>query len=423
MTHPVASNRCVQFLPGGGGPSIRGMSAPAIPGLTHSMKLRVYYEDTDASGIVYHANYLKFAERGRTEMMRALGFAHSGIAAETGIVFTVRQVSADFRLPARLDDLLSVETRIVEIGGARLRLDQRICRDGTLLAALDMVDRLCRRGRPPAPDSAGAAYCARRSRSILRAAINCRKDAIKGRHQCNRYRPQHLPGTCPPSLSMFDLFLQSDSIVKLVMLILLVASFWSWAVIFDKVLRLRRLQQAASSFEDTFWSGGSLDDLYDRVGQRPIDPMSAVFAAAMREWRRSAAKGLLGTPGMRSSLQQRIERVMNVTVGREMDRVERFMSFLATVGSTAPFVGLFGTVWGIMNSFQAIAASKNTSLAVVAPGIAEALFATALGLVAAIPAVVAYNKLATDFGRYAGRLEGFATEFSAILSRQLDERQ
>ncbi|MGE0257652.1 MAG: protein TolQ [Alphaproteobacteria bacterium] len=232
-----------------------------------------------------------------------------------------------------------------------------------------------------------------------------------------------LAGTVSPSLSMFDLFLQSDSIVKFVMLILLLASFWSWAVIFDKVLRLRRLQRAAASFEDTFWSGGSLDDLYDRVGTRPADPMSAVFGAAMREWRRSAARGLLGTPGMRSSLQQRIERVMNVTVGREMDRVERFMSFLATVGSTAPFVGLFGTVWGIMNSFQAIAASKNTSLAVVAPGIAEALFATALGLVAAIPAVVAYNKLATDFGRYAGRLEGFATEFSAILSRQLDERQ
>jgi len=232
-----------------------------------------------------------------------------------------------------------------------------------------------------------------------------------------------LVGSVSPSLSIFDLFLQSDSIVKLVMLILVLASFWSWAVIFDKALRLRRLQQAAASFEETFWSGGSLDDLYDRVGQRPLDPMSAVFAAAMREWRRSASKGLLGTPGMRSSLQQRIERVMNVTVGREMDRVERFMNFLATVGSTAPFIGLFGTVWGIMNSFQAIAASKNTSLAVVAPGIAEALFATALGLVAAIPAVVAYNKLSNDFGRYAGRLEAFATEFSAILSRQLDERQ
>ena len=231
-----------------------------------------------------------------------------------------------------------------------------------------------------------------------------------------------LPGSVPSSLSIVDLFLQADTIVKVVMFILLAASFWSWAVIFDKVLRLRRLRAAAASFEESFWSGGSLDDLFDRVGQRPMDPMSAVFTAAMREWRRSAAKGLLGTATMRASLQQRIERVMTVTVGREMERVERFMSFLATVGSNAPFVGLFGTVWGIMDSFQSIAASKNTSLAVVAPGIAESLFATALGLVAAIPAVVAYNKLAADFGRYAGRLEAFSTEFSAILSRQLDER-
>ena len=240
--------------------------------------------------------------------------------------------------------------------------------------------------------------------------------------QPNVVDPMPLAGTITHDLSIIGLFLQSDSIVKLVMLILLLASFWSWAIIFDKAMRIRRLRQAASSFEETFWSGGSLDDLYERVGQRPPDPMTAVFSSAMREWRRSAAKNLLGTPGMRTSLQQRIERVMSVTVGREMERVERFMAFLATVGSTAPFVGLFGTVRGIMNSFQSIAASKNTSLAVVAPGIAESLFATALGLVAAIPAVIAYNKLATDFGRYAGRLEAFATEFSAILSRQLDER-
>ena len=231
-----------------------------------------------------------------------------------------------------------------------------------------------------------------------------------------------LPGTVTQHLSVFELFLQSDSIVKLVLLLLLAASFWSWAIIFDKSLRIRRLQHAATSFEETFWSGGSLDDLFDRVGQRPHDPMSSVFAAAMREWRRSAAKGLLGTATMRASLQQRIERVMNVTLGREMERVERFMPFLATVGATAPFVGLFGAVWGIMDSFQSIAAAKNTSLAVVAPGIAESLFATALGLVAAIPAVVAYNKLSSDFGRYSGRLEAFASEFSAILSRQLDER-
>jgi len=231
-----------------------------------------------------------------------------------------------------------------------------------------------------------------------------------------------LPGTVSHSLSIIDLVGQADLIVKCVLLLLLLASFWSWAVIFDKLMRLRRLRQSAATFEETFWSGGSLDDLFDRVGQRPGDPMSAVFAAAMREWRRSAAKGLLGTPNMRASLQQRIERVMNVTVGREMDRAERFMAYLATVGSTAPFVGLFGTVWGIMDSFQSIAAAKNTSLAVVAPGIAESLFATALGLVAAIPAVIAYNKLSSDFSRYAGRLEAFASEFSAILSRQLDER-
>jgi biopolymer transport protein TolQ len=240
--------------------------------------------------------------------------------------------------------------------------------------------------------------------------------------QPNAIDPTPLTGSITHDLSIIGLFLQSDAIVKLVMLILLLASFWSWAIIFDKVMRIRRLRHAASSFEESFWSGGSLDDLYERVGQRPPDPMTAVFSSAMREWRRSAAKNLLGTPGVRASLQQRIERVMSVTVGREMERVERFMAFLATVGSTAPFVGLFGTVWGIMDSFQSIAASKNTSLAVVAPGIAESLFATALGLVAAIPAVIAYNKLATDFGRYAGRLEAFATEFGAILSRQLDER-
>ncbi len=231
-----------------------------------------------------------------------------------------------------------------------------------------------------------------------------------------------LAGSTPHDLSIIALFMQSDTIVKVVIFLLLAASIWSWAVIFDKLGRIRRLRRDAESFEETFWSGGSLDDLYDRIGARPTDPMSAVFAAAMREWRRSVSKGLVVSATVKTSLQERIERVMHVTVGREMDRLERFMSFLATVGSTAPFVGLFGTVWGIMNSFQSIAAAKNTSLAVVAPGIAESLFATALGLVAAIPAVVAYNKFSTDFGRYAGRLDAFATEFSAILSRQLDEK-
>jgi biopolymer transport protein TolQ len=222
-------------------------------------------------------------------------------------------------------------------------------------------------------------------------------------------------------LSVWGLFVQADIVVKAVMVLLMLASFWSWAIIFDKSMRIRRLSAAANDFEEAFWSGGSLEELYDRIGNRPPDPMSAVFSAAMREWRRSVAKGLTGAGTLRANLQSRIQQVMQVTVGRELDQVERHMGFLASVGSTAPFIGLFGTVWGIMNSFQSIAVSKNTSLAVVAPGIAEALFATAIGLVAAIPAVLAYNKLSGDLGRYAARLEAFSAEFGAILSRQLDE--
>jgi biopolymer transport protein TolQ len=221
--------------------------------------------------------------------------------------------------------------------------------------------------------------------------------------------------------SVWALFLKADILVKAVMISLFVASIWCWAIIVEKTLRLRKLNAAAAEFEDSFWSGGSLDALYDRIGAQPRDPMSAVFAAAMREWRRSKESGTGRDNG--SSLMERIDRVMDVTVNREVERVERQMTILASTGSTAPFVGLFGTVWGIMNSFQAISISKNTSLAVVAPGIAEALFATALGLVAAIPAVIAYNKISKDTDRYAARLDDFANEFSAIVSRQMEGRE
>ncbi|MCI0431369.1 MAG: protein TolQ [Rhodospirillales bacterium] len=233
-----------------------------------------------------------------------------------------------------------------------------------------------------------------------------------------------LVGSLPPAdLSLWGLFIQADIVVKIVMLILLFASFWSWAIIFEKAMRLKRLNSRAQQFEESFWSGGSLEELFDRISARPTDPMASIFVAAMREWRRSASKGLLGSDQLRASLQQRVDRVMQITLGREMERVERQMVFLASVGAAAPFVGLFGTVWGIMNSFASIAASKNTSLAVVAPGIAEALFATALGLVAAIPAVLAFNKLSNDMGRYALKLEAFSGEFGAILSRQLEEKR
>ncbi len=217
-------------------------------------------------------------------------------------------------------------------------------------------------------------------------------------------------------LSLIGLFLQADIVVKIVMLMLIAASVWVWAIVFEKVTSLRRASRAADAFEDRFWSGGSLDDLYDTEGAKPAHPMAAVFGAAMTEWRRSTRAA--GADLAHGFARERVERAMGVTIQREMEALEKWMIFLASVGSTAPFVGLFGTVWGIMNSFSAIAQMQNTNLAVVAPGIAEALFATAIGLIAAIPAVLAYNKISTDLARFAVRLEGFSTEFGAILSRQ-----
>lgn len=227
-------------------------------------------------------------------------------------------------------------------------------------------------------------------------------------------------GGANADFSFIGMFTNADIVVQAVMVLLVLASLWSWTVIFSGLIRLRKLNGLADAFEDTFWSGNSLDDLYDGLRNRTSHPMAMVFVAAMREWQRSLAGRT--TVSDKMSVQDRVARVMRVTIQREMDDVEGRVGILATIGSAAPFVGLFGTVWGIMNSFKSIAMSANTSLAVVAPGIAEALLATALGLVAAIPAVVAYNKQAADIGRYAGRLEGFADEFSALLSRQLDDR-
>ncbi|WP_186388432.1 protein TolQ [Stappia sp. TSB10P1A] len=219
-------------------------------------------------------------------------------------------------------------------------------------------------------------------------------------------------------MSFFALFLQAHLVVKLVMLGLVVASIWCWAIIVDKWLLFTRTKRQMNRFETVFWSGQSLEELYRTLSGRANHSMAALFIAAMREWKRSHE----GARPAIASLRQRIDRVMDVTIAREAERLEARLLVLATVGSAAPFIGLFGTVWGIMTSFQAIATSKNTNLAVVAPGIAEALLATALGLLAAIPAVIAYNKLSADAGKLAARMEGFADEFSAILSRQIDER-
>ncbi len=231
-------------------------------------------------------------------------------------------------------------------------------------------------------------------------------------------------GTTEPEvggISVVSLFVRADPLVKAVMVLLLLASLWSWAVIINKSLALSSLRRRAKKFEKVFWSGRSLDDLYQQFSASADHPMAAVFISALREWRR-AFEGGAPREAVLAGVKERIDKAMSVTITREIDGIERQLGFLATVGSTAPFVGLFGTVWGIMNSFSAIAARHDTTLAVVAPGIAEALFATAMGLLAAIPAVIFYNRFVNEIGRYTNRLDAFADEFSAILSRQLDEK-
>jgi len=219
-------------------------------------------------------------------------------------------------------------------------------------------------------------------------------------------------------LSLFSMFWSAHLVVKIVMIGLLGASVWCWAIIINKLILLRRAQRAMAQFEEVFWSGASLDELYGTLSSRPTTGMATLFVAAMREWRRTVQ----GATSSFMGLQARIEKVLDVSIAREVEKLESNLLVLATVASASPFIGLFGTVWGIMSSFRSIAASRNTSLAVVAPGIAEALFATAIGLFAAIPALIAYNKLQGDVAKKQAQLEAFADEFSSILSRQIDQR-
>jgi biopolymer transport protein TolQ len=218
--------------------------------------------------------------------------------------------------------------------------------------------------------------------------------------------------------SLFGLFMAADLVVKTVMIGLLAASVWSWAIIVDKSMLYGRYNRQMNQFERVFWSGQSLEDLYQQMHERPSVGLGAIFVAAMKEWKRSHEQNASSFIGV----QARMEKVLDVAIARESEHLEKRLGFLATVGSAAPFIGLFGTVWGIMNAFTSIAKASSTNLTVVAGPIAEALFATAIGLVAAIPAVIAYNKLSADSNKLVGRLEGFADEFSTILSRQLEAR-
>jgi biopolymer transport protein TolQ len=216
--------------------------------------------------------------------------------------------------------------------------------------------------------------------------------------------------------TMWALFARATITVKIVMIILIIASVWCWAVIVDKWLQYRKARAEAQVFDEAFWSGNPLDELFDRIGASPKGPSEKIFAAGMLEWRRSHRQD----GGLIAGATARIDRNMDVAIAKETENLKRGLGVLATVGSSAPFIGLFGTVIGIMNSFIEIAEQQNTNLAVVAPGIAEALLATGLGLLAAIPAVIYFNKLSTDSDRIVGGYEAFADEFATILSRQLD---
>ncbi len=216
--------------------------------------------------------------------------------------------------------------------------------------------------------------------------------------------------------SMWGLFARATFIVKVVMLILLIASFWSWAIIVQKLINYRAARREAQNFDESFWSGNPLDELFEQIGTQPDGSSEKIFASGMIEWRRSHRND----GGMIAGAQARIDRSMDVAIAKEAETLQKGLPVLATVGSTAPFIGLFGTVWGIMNAFIEIAEQQNTNLAVVAPGIAEALLATGLGLLAAIPAVIFYNKLSADSDRIVAGYEAFADEFATILSRQLD---
>ena len=228
------------------------------------------------------------------------------------------------------------------------------------------------------------------------------------------------PETTRQALSIYDMFAESDIFMKLLILGLIFASVWSWAIIFDKSMKFKRLRERMKSFEEKFWSGGSLENLFTAFQKSQPDPLSAIFVAAMKEWKRAFSDKRRAST---LNLAERVEKIMHITIDKQIEKLETKMTFLATTGSVAPLLGLFGTIWGVMDSFAAIGATQSTNIAAVAPGIAEALLTTAVGLIAAIPALIAYNKFSHDIDHMAAKMETFSDEFTAILSRQIEVQE
>ena len=348
-----------------------------------SVPMRVYWEDTDAAGIVFYANYLKFFERARTEWLRGLGFGQEALARATP---ASPSSSARRRCvivcPARLDDVIDVSVDVVHLGQASLEIAQQARRADELLAE-----------------------------GTIR--IGC--------VELGTFRPCRIPNdirivhsSMNQDFSIVTLVLHASIVVQVVMAGLMIASLASWTVIFGKLFGLRRIKTANDEFEREFWAGRNLNDLYADATKHVGDaPMERIFASGMREFFKLREKRVMDT----GALLDGARRAMRASFQRELDAIESNLSFLASVGSVSPYVGLFGTVWGIMHAFIGLSNMTQVTLATVAPGIAEALVATAIGLFAAIPAVIAYNRFARDIDRIAGQLESFIEEFSNILQR------
>jgi len=352
----------------------------------YSLELRVFYEDMDSSGVVYHANYLRFMERCRTEWLRAVGFDVNELAEREGIVFAVRSAVIDFLRPALLSDLLTVSLAVTRLGRLSMMGRQEVRRGNELLCTgalkLASLDAGTFKPRPiPFP----------------------MENAIK-------------IAASTDNISIISLIAHASLLVQLVMLGLLLASVLSWTMIFSKHYTLRGAVSAADQFEDDFWSGGDMGELFSKWSSRrkPVEGMANIFIAGYREYTRLSKKQSIE----RGEMVDGVQRAMRVAMNREVENLETHLSFLATVGSTSPYVGLFGTVWGIMNSFRALGTAQHATISSVAPGIAEALIATAMGLFAAIPAVIAYNRYSNKVERLVARYETFGDEFVSIVSRQ-----
>ncbi len=356
---------------------------------TFSHPVRIYWEDTDAGGLVYYANYLKFFERARTEWLRALGFGQQRLRDEQGLMWVVAEANVRYLQPARLDDELDVTVALCR-GCARHAHVDPICAAWPHNPGRRPYHAGLCRGRVVAP----ATHTASHSR---RAGVINKPNMTQ-------------------DLSIFSLVLHASFVVQLVMAGLLVVSLISWTVIFGKVFGLKQVRVRNDEFERDFWSGRNLAELYQAVGGKPTTqrtaPIERIFASGMREFLKLREKRLDAGAQLDGA-----RRAMRASFQRELDVIESHLSFLGSVGSVSPYVGLFGTVWGIMHAFVGLANLQQVTLATVAPGIAEALVATAIGLFAAIPAVIAYNRFARDIDRIAIQLETFIEEFSNILQR------